>query len=121
MHRRSLLLSFRDAFAGISYVFRGQRNFKIQCLTGAAALALGVILRLSHWDMAVVVLCVAVVLASEMANTAIETIVDVLSPGPSEGARLAKDVAAGAVLVAATGAVAMGLLIFVPPLWELIR
>ena len=71
-------------------------------------------------DWAILVLTVAVVLAAEAANTALETIVDVISPEISEPARIAKDAAAGAVLLLAMGAVAVGLLILGPPLWLLL-
>jgi diacylglycerol kinase len=117
---RSLLLSFRDAFRGIGYVVGTQRNARIQWGIGLAALVMGGILRLPARDWAILILTVAVVLAAEAANTALETIVDVISPEISEPARIAKDAAAGAVLMLAMGAVVVGLFILGPPLWLLL-
>ena len=71
-------------------------------------------------DWAILILTVAVVLAGEAANTVLETIVDVISPEISEPARIAKDAAAGAVLMLAMGAVVVGLFILGPPLWLLL-
>jgi diacylglycerol kinase len=120
MPGRSLLLSFRDAFRGIGYIVGTQRNARIQWGIGLAALVMGVILRLPARDWAILVLTVVVVLAAEAANTALETVVDVISPEISEPARIAKDAAAGAVLLLAIGAVAVGLFILGPPLWLLL-
>jgi diacylglycerol kinase len=120
MPGRSLLLSFRDAFRGIGYVVSTQRNARIQWGIGLAALVMGGILRLPARDWAILALTVVVVLAAEAANTALETIVDVISPEVSEPARIAKDAAAGAVLLLAMGAVAVGLFILGPPLWLLL-
>ncbi len=120
MPRRSLLLSFRDAFAGIGYVIRTQRNAKIQCAVGVATIVLAGILRVPARDWATLAVAVALVLAAETANTAIEAIVDAISPTHSEMARIAKDTSAGAVLILAIGAVATGLFILGPPLWHLL-
>jgi|SRR5579862_750726 len=119
MQRRSLLLSFRDAFRGIFYVLATQRNAKIQAAVGTAVFVAAGVLRLPARDWAILVLTVVAVLAAEIGNTVVETIVDVISPGPSENARIAKDAAAGAVLILGIGAVAVGLLILGPPLWKL--
>jgi diacylglycerol kinase len=119
MQRRSLILSFRDAFIGIGHVLRTQRNAKIQCAIGIAAIALAIALRLGARDLAVLALTIAVVLAAEIANTAVETLVDAVLPQPGESARITKDAAAGAVLTLAIGAVAVGFCLLGPPLWSL--
>lgn len=118
MRHRSLLLSFRDAFVGVGHVLRTQRNAKIQCVVASAAVILAIVLGLAAPDWAILALAVAVVLAAEIANTAVETVVDAISPGPSETARIAKDAAAGAVLVLAIGAAAVGVFLLGPPLVE---
>jgi diacylglycerol kinase (ATP) len=121
MQRRSLASSFRDAFVGIGHVVLTQRNAKIQLAVGVAALLLAAVLRLSTRDFAVLFLTSAAVLAAEIGNTAVESLVDGFCPGPSEAARIAKDAAAGAVLVISLGSVAVGLCILGPPLWSLLN
>jgi diacylglycerol kinase len=120
MQRRSLALSFRDAFRGVGHVIGTQRNARLQCAIGTVTLITAGALQLPPRDWAVLALTIGAVLAAETANTAIETIVNVISPELSEAARIAKDAAAGAVLLLATAAVAVGLLILGPPLWNLL-
>jgi len=74
-------------------------------------------LRLPARDWAMLVLTTAMVFAAEFMNTAIETVVDLASPGPHPLAKIGKDVGAAAVLVAALAAILIGLLILGPPLW----
>jgi undecaprenol kinase len=118
MRRRPLTLTFRDAFRGIGHVISTQRNAKIQTAIGLVTLIAAGFLRVSIADWALLGFTVAVVLAAEAANTALEEIVNVISPELSEKARIAKDAAAGAVLLVAMGAVAVGLCILGPPLWQ---
>ncbi len=121
MSRRSLFLSFRDAFRGIGHVIGTQRNAKIQCAIGTVTLITAGVLKLPPSQWAMLVLTIAVVLAAEAGNTALEEIVNVVSPELSQAARIAKDAAAGAVLLASIGAVTVGLFILGPPLWQAIR
>jgi len=81
------------------------------------ALALGIVLRISSVEFAVIFLAIASVLIVEMLNTVIELCVDLASPEYHPLAKIAKDVAAGAVLLSAMLSVVIGLLIFVPHLW----
>jgi diacylglycerol kinase len=119
MEHRSLVTSFRDAFVGIGYVLRTQRNAKIQAGMGIAAIALAISLRLGPRDLATLALTISIVLAAEAANTSVEILMDVISPDRSEAARIVKDAAAGAVLILSIGAVAVGICILGPPLWSL--
>jgi diacylglycerol kinase len=119
MHRRSLAASFRDAFRGIGHTLLTQRNAKIQLAVGVIVLIAAAVLRVSVGDFAVLILTSAAVLAAETVNTAIETLVDAFCPGPNEAARIAKDAAAGAVLLLAIASVGVGLCILGPPLWRL--
>ena len=120
MQRRSLALNFRDAFRGIGYVIGTQRNAKIQGSIGIITLITAGALRLPPGDWAMLAVTIAIVLAAEAANTAVESIVDMISPEWSEAARIAKDAAAGAVLLLALGAVSVGLCVLGPPLWRLL-
>lgn len=123
LHRRARVVSvrtvraFRFALAGVSYLFRTQRNARIHVVIGSAAVAMAAWLGVSRTEWAVLVLTIAAVLILEGLNTAIEAAVDLASPRYHPLAKVAKDVAAGMVLVAAVAAVAVGLLILGPPLW----
>lgn len=115
-HRGSLASSFRYAFAGLWWTLTTQRNMRIH---GAAALlagALGVAVGLSAGEFAVLALTIAVVMAAEMINTVVEAAVDLASPEYHPLAKIAKDVAAGAVLVTSLGAIIVGLFLFLPHL-----
>jgi diacylglycerol kinase len=120
MQRRTLAASFRDAFKGIGHVLLTQRNAKIQLAVGLITLLLGAGLRIPPEQQALLFLTAFAVLAAEIGNTAVETLVDAFCPGPSEAARIAKDAAAGAVLMLAIGSIAVGLCILGPPLWRLV-
>lgn len=114
-----LIAAFRFAFAGLWYLLRTQRNAQIHCLIGACAVALGATLRIARWEWLALVLTIALVLAAEGLNTAIEAAVDLASPGLHPLAKVAKDVAAGTVLLCALAAVVAGCIIFIPHLWTI--
>jgi diacylglycerol kinase len=113
----SRLASFRHAFAGWAGVLRTQPNARLHAAATAAVIALAAWLRLGRTEWAVLALTVGLVWVAECANTAVEAVVDLASPGLHPLARAAKDGAAAAVLVAAVVAVAVGLLLLGPPLW----
>lgn len=115
----SLIAAFGFAFAGLWYLLRTQRNAQIHCLVGACALALAAALRVERWEWITLVLTIALVLAAESANTAIEAAVDVATSQRHPLAKVAKDVAAGTVLLCAITSVIVGCIIFIPHLLEL--
>jgi diacylglycerol kinase len=117
MRSRNLLESFRFAFAGLWYALRTQRNVRVHLLIAAAVVALGLWLGLSPDRWALLTLTIGFVLISEAFNTAIETLVDLVSPDYHPLAKVVKDVMAGAVLLAAIASVIVGLLVLGPPLW----
>jgi diacylglycerol kinase (ATP) len=114
----TLLLSFRYAFAGIGYLLWTQRNAKIHTALGVAAVVLGFLLRIERGEWLALVLTIVLVLAAEGVNTAVEAAVDLASPAYHPLAKVAKDVAAGTVLLTAIGAVIVGIIIFLPHLLE---
>lgn len=81
---------------------------------GVAAVVLGVVLKISPSEWFDIILIIAFVLILELINTALESIVDIASPQIQEKARIAKDVSAGAVLVASLAAASIGAIIFLP-------
>ena len=113
----SLLFSFRAAGKGIAYCLRTQRNMKIHGAAAVIVLIFSRLLELSPGESCVLLLTIAAVWSAEMLNTAIETVVDLVSPEYHPLAAIAKDVAAGAVLVMALAAVAVGLILFSPRIW----
>jgi diacylglycerol kinase (ATP) len=115
---RQLVASFRNAFAGLGYLFRTQRNARIHVAITAGVVILGAWLELTRGDWAVVAAAAGLVFATEAFNTALEAAVDLVSPERHPLAQLAKDVSAAAVTLAAIAAVVVGLLVLGPPLWE---
>jgi diacylglycerol kinase len=101
----------RYALEGISHAWRTQRNFRIQVVLAIAALIVFALLHASLPAFAILALTIAFVLAFETMNTALEALVDLVSPERHALAKAAKDAAAGAVLIAALGAVAVGILL----------
>lgn len=116
MESRTLLDSLRHALRGLWQGLRTQRNIRIHVVLGTLAISLGLILRLSAVEMALVVAFIALVIAAELLNTALEVLVNIASPEYHPLAKQAKDLAAAAVLVTALGALVGGALIFLPHL-----
>jgi diacylglycerol kinase (ATP) len=110
--------SFQYAFEGWWFVLRTQHNAWIHAVITAAVVALGLWLKLPLRDWAVLILAFMAVWMAEFMNTAIEAVVDMIMPEAHPLAKVAKDVAAAAVLVGALGAVLIGLLLLGPPLWQ---
>ena len=110
--------SFGHAFAGISHVLRSQHNAWIHALATGIVVLLGLWLGVSATDWALLILAMMVVWVAEFINTAIEATVDLKTDEYHPLAGMAKDVAAGAVLIAAVGAVFVGLLILGPSLLD---
>ncbi len=108
--------SFRYAFEGWWYVLRSQHNAWIHGLVTVAVGLLAFWLRLPRQEWAILILAIMVVWIAEFMNTALEAVVDMTMPDPHPLAKVAKDVAAAAVLVGALGSVLIGLLLLGPPL-----
>ena len=112
----SRIASFGHAFRGWAYVMQTQHNARIHAVATAIVFVLGVWLRVSARDWAILILTITMVFAAEFINTAIEAVVDLASPQKHPLGKVGKDVGAAAVLVAALAAVLVGLLILGPPL-----
>ncbi len=102
------------AIEGILHGTKTQRHLRYHLYSAAFVLILSYVLGISRNDFLIIALTVIVVLLAELCNTAIEAVVDMVSPGKSEKAKIAKDVAAGAVLTTAFGAAAIGYIIILP-------
>jgi diacylglycerol kinase (ATP) len=108
----SLLDSFNYAFEGIIHVLRTQRNMRIHFVVAAVVLVAALATGVSKLELIALLLAIAFVMIAEMINTAIEGAVDVSTTSFDPNAKLAKDIAAGAVLIATINAVAIGYLVF---------
>ncbi len=118
MHR--LIRSFGHAFSGIGHGLQTQANLRIHLVFAVAAVVAGLWLHISVIEWAILAVTIMVVLSAELFNTAIEAVVDRTGSEPHPLSKIAKDTAAGAVLIGALGAVIVGLLIFGPRLLALI-
>ena len=117
---RKFVKGFGYAFRGICDVFQKEQNFKVHCLIALLALLLGWFFHISATEWCFLTVVIALVLASEMLNTAIENLCDVAEPNQNETVRLVKDVSAGMVLICALGALAVGIVIFLPKILQLL-
>ena len=117
--RQGLLESFRVAMSGILLVIKQERNIKIHILATILAIIIGAVLYISIGEWCTIVIVIGIVIAGELINSAIETLVDVIMPDYDIRAKKVKDVSAGAVLILAVSALIVGMLIFVPKLYQL--
>jgi len=106
--------SFSYAFSGLRLAFKNEPNLRIHTLIGIIALLVGLILNLNTTELAILVLTISFVILLELLNTTLEAIVDLASPKIKPTAKLAKDVAAAAVLISAIVSVVIGALLFLP-------
>lgn len=108
--------SFRYAARGIVALVRSQHNAWIHAAASIAVIALGLVVGLSRVEWSLVAVAITGVWIAEALNTAFEALCDIASPAAHPLVARAKDIAAGAVLIAAAGAVVIGLLVFAPHL-----
>ncbi len=118
----NLAEAFYHAFVGLGVAVGGERNLKIQCLLATIAVSLAAWLRFDPVSWSLLFLAIGMVVTAEMLNTAIERVVDLAAGGEYHAlARDAKDVAAGAVVIASVTAAAIGVTLYIPRLWPLIH
>ncbi|MEA4852831.1 MAG: diacylglycerol kinase [Christensenella sp.] len=111
--KKSLISSFNHAINGFLQSFKMERNMKIHVALAALVIVAALVTQVTRFEMMMLILSIAFVFFAELFNTAIEAAVDIASHGEyNELARIAKDVAAGAVLVAAMNALVIGYLVF---------
>jgi diacylglycerol kinase (ATP) len=109
----SILQSFNFAFEGIIHVLRTQRNMRIHFAISIAVLIAALAVGVRRLELVALLMAISFVLIAEMLNTALEAGIDVATTSFDPLAKLAKDIAAGAVLIATVNAVAVGYLVFV--------
>lgn len=112
MRSRSLLWSFNYAIEGVVYALRTQRNMRIHAAVAIAVLGASLFFRIGRLEFIAIVFAISFVFVAELANTALEAAVDVATQSFDPLAKVAKDVAAGAVFVAALNAIIIGYVVF---------
>ena len=110
--RQNIIKAFNAAIEGVIYTFKHERNMKIHYIIAIVVLLISLFLDLDRVEMMILLLSISLVIVSEMFNTAVENAVDLITNEIHPLAKIAKDVAAGGVLIASLNAVAVGYLIF---------
>lgn len=118
--RNSMIKSFEYAGSGVKEAFQNEPNFRVHIIVGGLSIILAIILQFSLIKFAILVLTITLVVILELINTAIEKIVDKVSPHYSHLAKVAKDVSAAAVLLSAFAAIVVGILLFLPEILPLL-
>lgn len=118
---KKLINSFKYAISGIGTSFKTERNMKIHIFVMILVIIAGIVFKVSSLDWIILVTMFGLVISAELFNTAIETVVDMITKEKNEKAKIAKDVAAGAVLVLAIASVIVGLIIFIPKILNFIK
>jgi diacylglycerol kinase len=121
MARGSFRKSLGYALAGLAYALRTQPNMRFHFGAALVVVALALLLRVGVRDFVFLLFAIVLVVIAEMFNTAVETVVNLYTDKYHPLARVAKDVAAGAVLLAALNSVVVGLLVFYPYLHAFVR
>ncbi len=116
---KSRINSFRYAFKGLRYGFKNQVNIWIHLVAAILVIVFGFYFQISIGEWIALFLCIALVIGAELLNTAIEHLVDLVSPEYHPLAGKVKDIAAAAVLVFSIASAAVGLLVFVPHFFEI--
>jgi diacylglycerol kinase (ATP) len=117
--RPGFLRSFSFAGQGVWYVVRTQRNMRVHLAAAVCAVAAGLVLRIGAADWACVIITIGVVLAAEALNTVVEALTDLCTTEFHPLAKIAKDAAAGAVLIVSVAAVGVAVAVFLPRLLTL--
>lgn len=112
--------SFRYAIQGIKTAFRNEPNLRIHALFATLAISMGAFLHISQLEWLILTFTIFYVISLELLNTVLEAIVDLVSPEIKDAAKVAKDVSAAMVLLAAIFSIIVGIILFLPKLVALI-
>lgn len=110
--KKDIVQSFKSAFTGFFYCLRTQRNFRIHLLAAVLVLGLAYGLKIEKIEALILFLAILLILTLEMINTTFESLIDLVVPDWREKARITKDVAAAAILLAAIGSIIIAVIIF---------
>lgn len=116
---KRLKKSFTYAFKGVGHAFKYEQNFIVHSVMAFLAVLLGFLLKINNYEWLALILIIGLVLAFELINTALESLVDLVTDKYHELAALTKDTASSAVLVLALSSIIIGLIIFLPKIIDL--
>lgn len=114
MYNKSMFSSFKYAFEGVWHALKNNRNLRIDFVVALIVIILSIFFHTNPYEKGVLGITILLVICSEMINTAIEEMVDLITSEHRIEAKIAKDVAAGMVLIAAAGSAIVGIFIFAP-------
>jgi diacylglycerol kinase len=114
IYNKPFIKSFGYAFEGLYHAFKNNRNFKTHLLAALIVIFASIFFHIKLFEMEILGVMILIVILSEMINTSIEEMVDLITTEHRKEAKIAKDVAAGMVLVAAIGSIIIGIFIFAP-------
>ena len=112
--------SFRFALNGISLLLKNEHNSRIHLLAAIIAIIMGIIMKIDHYEWSLLIIVIGAVFLTELLNSSIESLADLIDPEFNELIMRAKDYSAAAVLISAIVAIVVGGLIFIPKFLDLI-
>lgn len=116
-----IVTSFRHAIAGLSFAVEHDQNLRIHFCVAAIVVVASIFFQVSPFEMGILGVMILLVISTEMINSAIEQMVNLITTEHRQEAKVAKDVAAGMVLVTTLGSIIVGILIFVPHIEKLLQ
>ena len=117
---KRFLRSFKYSFEGLRYAYINEQSLLIHVTVGLLIVILGICLQISQMQWLFVLMCIGIIMATELINTSIEATIDLISPEYNQLAKIAKDTASAAVFVFSMVAAVGGLIIFVPKILNLL-
>jgi len=117
---KSRLESFRFALNGLLLLLKNEHNSRIHILAAIIAIGMGIIMKLDHYEWSLLIIVIGAVFLTELLNSSIESLADLIDPEWNELIMRAKDYSAAAVLISAIVAIVVGGLIFIPKFLDLI-
>jgi len=117
---KSRLGSFRFAVNGLLLLLKNEHNSRIHLLAAIIAIVMGIIMKIDHYEWSLLIIVIGAVFLTELLNSSIESLADLIDPEFNELIMRAKDYSAAAVLMSAIVAIVVGGLIFIPKFLDLI-
>jgi diacylglycerol kinase len=121
INNKSIITSFKVAFQGIYYALKYNRNVRIDFIAAFLVIIAGIYFKVNAFEMGILGIMILLVICTEMVNTAIEEVINLLVNEHRLEAKIAKDVSAGMVLLTAISSVIVGVLIFTPHILKLLK
>lgn len=118
--RKKLINSFKYAICGLKSAYKREQNLKVHIMIMIIVIIAGIVLKIDKMEWIICIILFAIVIGTELMNTAIEAIVDMVMPEINAKAKFIKDVSASSVLVFAMGSAIIGLIIFIPKIISII-